>query len=114
MKIKMIEFVPSKNVEPTNRKIKSIFKDIGSFKWHRQATNCIQKREMQRVMGTRNIFSERLIFEMNFQGWIEFDMWAEVISENSRWVGETEPKHEDGDVNTKVRCFCFCFSSNLY
>lgn len=63
-------------------------------------------------MGTWNIFSEKLIFEMNFQGWIEFNMWAEVISEYSRWVGEPEPKHEDGDVKYQGEMFLFLLFFN--
>lgn len=116
MKIKRIEFVPSRNVESTKGKIKSIFKDIGNLKWHRQETNYSKKRDAKKrvVIVSRdigNIFSERLIFEMNFQGWIESRYVGRVISENSRWVGEPEPKHEDGDVKYQGE---MVFSSNLY
>lgn len=45
MKIKRMEFVPSRNVDSSKGKIKSIFKDIGNLKWHKQETNYSKKRE---------------------------------------------------------------------
>lgn len=111
MKMKKIEFVPSRNVESTKGKIKSIFKDIGYLKWHRQETHYYSKKRnaKKRVVtvnrGIGNIFSERLIFEMNFQGWIESRYVGRVINENSRWVGEPETKH--GDVKYQGKFFFF-------
>lgn len=107
--------MPSRNVESPKGKIKSIFKDIGNLKWHRQ-TNYSKKRDAKKKVvtvsgGIGNIFSERLIFEMNFQGWIEARYVGRVITEISRWVGKPEPKHEDGDVKYQGEMF---FSSNLY
>lgn len=52
MKIKRIEFVPSRNVDSTKGKIKSIFKDIGNLKWHKQETNYSKKRDAKKRVVT--------------------------------------------------------------
>lgn len=65
----------SRNVESTKGQIKNISKAVRPYKWHRQETNYhgdAKKWVVTWIRGIGNGFSERLIFEMNFQGWIEF------------------------------------------
>ena len=69
----------------------------------------MQRRAVTLNMGTQNIFSERLIFEMNFWGWIEFDMWAGVINENPGGWGSLSQNMKMEMLNTKVKCFHFHF-----
>lgn len=75
MKIQKIKFVPSRNVEPAKGQIKNMSQAISRFKWHKQETSYLgdaQRRAVTLGRGDGYGFSEGLIFEMSFQGWVEF------------------------------------------